>query len=136
MRPALESSRGGSNSGISDGDACRYPNGVGSVRYSNSCSEFWGDAMTAEGLIIIVIVGVIAGWLAGQIVRGTGYGLINDLVIGVIGAFIGGWLLPRLGIYLGSGIISAIINATIGAIVLLLILRLVRGGGSWRGRRW
>ena len=92
--------------------------------------------MSSESLIVIVLVGVIAGWLAGQIVRGTGYGLINDLVIGVIGAFIGGWLLPRLGIYLGSGIIAAIINATIGAIVLLVILRLVRGGGRWRGRRW
>ena len=52
--------------------------------------------MSSEGLLVIVIVGVIAGWLAGQIVSGTGYGLINDLVIGVIGAFIGGWLLPRL----------------------------------------
>jgi uncharacterized membrane protein YeaQ/YmgE (transglycosylase-associated protein family) len=92
--------------------------------------------MSSESLIIIVVVGIIAGWLAGQIVRGTGYGLINDLVIGVIGAFIGGWLLPKLGIYLGSGIISAIINATIGAILLLLILRLVRGGGRWRGGRW
>ena len=67
--------------------------------------------MSSESLIVIVLVGVIAAWLAGQIVRGTGYGIINDLVIGVIGAFIGGWLLPRLGIYLGSGIIAAIIDA-------------------------
>ncbi len=90
-----------------------------------------------EGLLIIIVVGVIAGWLAGQIVRGTGYGLINDLVIGVIGAFIGGWLLPQLGIHLGAGVIAAIVNATIGAVLLLVILRLVRGGGRWGGAsRW
>jgi uncharacterized membrane protein YeaQ/YmgE (transglycosylase-associated protein family) len=94
-------------------------------------------AVSSESLLVILVVGVIAGWLAGQIVRGTGYGMINDLVIGVIGAFIGGWILPRLGIQLGAGIIAAIIDATIGAIILLLILRLVRGGGRWRGgRRW
>jgi uncharacterized membrane protein YeaQ/YmgE (transglycosylase-associated protein family) len=92
--------------------------------------------MQSESLIVILAVGLIAGWLAGQIVRGTGYGLINDLVIGVIGAFIGGWLLPRLDINLGGGIIAAIIDATIGAILLLVILRFVRGGGRWGGSRW
>jgi uncharacterized membrane protein YeaQ/YmgE (transglycosylase-associated protein family) len=95
--------------------------------------------MSSESLIVILAVGVIAGWLAGQIVRGTGYGLINDLIIGVIGAFIGGWLLPQLGIHLGAGIIGAIVNATIGALLLLLVLRLVRGGGRWGsggGSRW
>ena len=91
--------------------------------------------MSGESLLIIVIVGVIAGWLAGQLVRGAGFGLIGDLIIGVVGAFIGGWLLPRLGIHLGVGIISAIANATIGAVVLLLLVRLVRGGTSW-GRRY
>jgi uncharacterized membrane protein YeaQ/YmgE (transglycosylase-associated protein family) len=91
--------------------------------------------MQSESLIVILAVGLIAGWLAGQIVRGTGYGLINDLVIGVIGAFIGGWLLPRLDINLGGGIIAAIIDATIGAILLLVILRFVRGRGRW-GSRW
>jgi uncharacterized membrane protein YeaQ/YmgE (transglycosylase-associated protein family) len=97
------------------------------------------DAMSSEGLLIIVIVGVIAGWLAGQIVQGTGFGIINDLIIGIIGAFIGGWLLPRLGIHLGVGIVAAIINATVGALLLLFVLRLVRGGGRWRGgerSRW
>ena len=73
--------------------------------------------------------------VAGQLVRGTGYGLINDLVIGVIGAFIGGWLLPQLNIHLGAGMIAAIINATIGAVLLLVVLRFVRGGGRW-GSRW
>jgi uncharacterized membrane protein YeaQ/YmgE (transglycosylase-associated protein family) len=91
--------------------------------------------MSGESLLVILIVGVVAGWLAGQIVRGAGFGLIGDLLIGIVGAFIGSWLLPRIGIHLGAGIIRAIINATIGAIVLLLLIRLVRGGSSW-GRRW
>jgi len=95
--------------------------------------------MSSESLLIILLVGLVAGWLAGQIVQGTGFGLIGDLVIGVVGAFIGGWLLPQLDIHLGSGIISAIIDATIGAVMLLLIVRLVRGGNGWRarlGRGW
>jgi uncharacterized membrane protein YeaQ/YmgE (transglycosylase-associated protein family) len=90
--------------------------------------------MSNESLLIILGVGLIAGWLAGQIVQGTGFGIIGDLIIGIVGAFIGSWLLPQLGIHLGSGIIAAIINATIGALILLLIIRLVRGGGAWRGR--
>ena len=65
-----------------------------------------------ESLLAILAVGLIAGWLAGKIVRGVGFGLIGDLVIGVIGAFIGDWLLPRIGIHLGTGIISAVANAT------------------------
>jgi uncharacterized membrane protein YeaQ/YmgE (transglycosylase-associated protein family) len=98
--------------------------------------------MSGESLLIIVVVGLIAGWLAGQIVRGAGFGVVGDAIIGIIGAFIGTWLLPHLGIHLGSGIVAAIINATIGALILLLIIRLVRGGGGWRGnwgswgRRW
>src|ERR1700690_3936426 len=87
--------------------------------------------LSSESLLIILLVGLAAGWLAGQIVQGTGFGLIGDMVIGIIGAFIGDWLMPRLGVHLGFGIISAIINATVGAIVLLLIIRLVRGGGRW-----
>jgi uncharacterized membrane protein YeaQ/YmgE (transglycosylase-associated protein family) len=83
---------------------------------------------------------LVAGYLAGQIVRGTGFGVFGDLVVGIIGAFIGGWLLPRLGVHLGVGIIAAIFDAAIGAILLLLVVRLIRGGGSWEssgwGRRW
>jgi uncharacterized membrane protein YeaQ/YmgE (transglycosylase-associated protein family) len=95
--------------------------------------------MSSESLLIILVVGLIAGWLAGQVVRGTGFGLIGDLVIGVAGAFVGDWLLPQLGIHLGSGTISAILDATVGALILLLIMRLVRGGNGWRarlGRGW
>jgi uncharacterized membrane protein YeaQ/YmgE (transglycosylase-associated protein family) len=90
--------------------------------------------MSGESLLIIFLVGLVAGWLAGQIIQGTGFGFIGDLVIGVVGAFIGGWLLPQLGIRLGSGIISAIIDATLGALLLLLIMRLVGGGNGWRAR--
>jgi uncharacterized membrane protein YeaQ/YmgE (transglycosylase-associated protein family) len=87
--------------------------------------------LSNESLLVIIFVGIVAGWLAGLIIQGTGFGLIGDLVIGVVGAFIGDWMLPRLGIHLGFGLISAIINATIGAIVLLLIIRLVRGRRRW-----
>jgi uncharacterized membrane protein YeaQ/YmgE (transglycosylase-associated protein family) len=95
--------------------------------------------MSSESLLIVLLVGLVAGWLAGKIVQGTGFGFIGDLAIGVVGAFIGSWLLPQLGIRLGSGIGSSIVDATIGALILLLIIRLVRGGNGWRarlGRRW
>src|ERR1700683_4969343 len=89
--------------------------------------------LSNESLLFIVLVGLVAGWLAGTIVRGAGFGLIGDLIIGVIGAFIGDCLLPQLHINLGTGIISAIINATIGAVLLLLVVRLVRGFGGFGG---
>ncbi len=87
--------------------------------------------MSAETLLIILFVGLVAGWLAGQIVQGTGFGLVADIAIGIVGAFIGSWLLPQLGIHLGAGIISAIIGATVGALLLLVILRLVYRRGRW-----
>lgn len=95
--------------------------------------------LSNESLLVALLVGIAAGWLAGLVVRGGGFGLIGDLIIGVIGAFIGDWLLPRLNIHLGTGIVALIVNATIGAIVLLLIVRLVSGGGRFRRfgrRRW
>jgi uncharacterized membrane protein YeaQ/YmgE (transglycosylase-associated protein family) len=82
--------------------------------------------MTLEGLIVFLLVGLIAGWLASQFVRGGGFGLVGDLIVGVVGAFIGGWLLPRIGVNIGGGIISEIITAVIGAVILLVILRLVK----------
>ena len=87
--------------------------------------------LSGESILIILLVGAIAGWLAGQIVQGTGFGLVGDILIGIVGAFIGSWLLPQLGIALGVGLIAAIVNATIGAIVLLVIIRLVKRGGRW-----
>jgi uncharacterized membrane protein YeaQ/YmgE (transglycosylase-associated protein family) len=92
--------------------------------------------MSSESLLVILIVGVIAGWLAGQIMRGTGFGLLGDLVIGIIGAFVGSWLLPRLGIHLGAGMVAAIVNATIGAVLLLFVLGLFGGRSSWGGWGW
>ena len=93
--------------------------------------------LSNESLIAIILVGVIAGWLAGNIVSGGGYGLIGDLIVGVIGAFIGDRLVPRFGIHLGTGMVALVVNATLGAIVLLIILRLITGvgGGGFR-RRW
>jgi uncharacterized membrane protein YeaQ/YmgE (transglycosylase-associated protein family) len=87
--------------------------------------------MSAEGLLIVLLVGLVAGWLAGQIVRGTGFGLVADIGIGIVGALIGSWFLPHLGIHLGSGIVPAIVGATVGAILLLLILRLIYRRGRW-----
>jgi uncharacterized membrane protein YeaQ/YmgE (transglycosylase-associated protein family) len=88
--------------------------------------------ISSESLVIIIIVGVVSGWLAGLVMKGTGFGIFGDLIIGIIGAFVGSWLLPQLHIHLGSGILSAIINATIGAILVLFILGILRRGASAR----
>ena len=72
--------------------------------------------MSNESLLVILLVGLVAGWLAGQIMQGGGFGILGDLVIGILGAFIGDWLLPQVGLHLGSGIVPAIIDATIGAL--------------------
>ena len=87
--------------------------------------------LSGESLIAILFVGLVAGWLAGKIVRGTGFGIIGDIVVGILGAFIASWLFPRLGIHLGVGIVSEIIFSAIGAILLLLIVRLIRTGGRF-----
>jgi uncharacterized membrane protein YeaQ/YmgE (transglycosylase-associated protein family) len=82
--------------------------------------------MELEAILIILIIGAVAGWLAGQIVRGMGFGLIGNIVVGIVGAFVAGWLLPRIGIVIGGGTVGSIINATIGAVVLLVIIGLIR----------
>ncbi|HEV7546819.1 MAG TPA: GlsB/YeaQ/YmgE family stress response membrane protein [Reyranella sp.] len=83
--------------------------------------------MSTESILVILFVGIVAGWLAGKVVRGAGFGLLGDLVIGIVGAFIATLLFPRLGIHLGSGIVSEIIFSALGAIILLLIVGLIRG---------
>jgi uncharacterized membrane protein YeaQ/YmgE (transglycosylase-associated protein family) len=83
--------------------------------------------LSGESIIVILFVGLIAGWLAGKVVRGAGFGIIGDIVIGIAGAFVSSYLFPRLGFHLGTGLVSEIIYSAIGAIVLLLIVRLVRG---------
>lgn len=82
--------------------------------------------MGIESLIVFLIIGAIAGWLAGVIVQGFGFGLIGNIIVGIVGAFIAGWLLPRVGLAFGGGILAAIIHAVIGAVILLLIIRLVK----------
>ncbi|ANP46638.1 GlsB/YeaQ/YmgE family stress response membrane protein [Candidatus Viadribacter manganicus] len=82
--------------------------------------------MAVETILIWILVGAVAGWLAGLIVRGVGFGLIGNIVIGIIGAFLGGWLFGTLGIALGAGIINTIFTAFIGAVVLLLIVRVIK----------
>ena len=82
--------------------------------------------MDIESLIVLLLVGLVAGWLAGQFVKGGGFGLIGDIIVGIVGALVAGWLFPQLGISLGDGILGTIISATIGAVILLVIIRLVR----------
>lgn len=82
--------------------------------------------MTVESLLIFLIVGAVAGWLAGQIVKGHGFGLVGNIVVGIVGAFLAGFLLPRVGLVIGGGMIAAIINAMIGAIVLLVLIGLLK----------
>ncbi|WP_192252094.1 GlsB/YeaQ/YmgE family stress response membrane protein [Mesorhizobium silamurunense] len=82
--------------------------------------------MGIESLLVFIIIGAIAGWLAGLIVSGFGFGLIGNIIVGIIGAFIAGWLFPRLGFAIGGGILASIIHATIGAIILLLVVRVLK----------
>ncbi|MEC5408747.1 GlsB/YeaQ/YmgE family stress response membrane protein [Paraburkholderia sp. MPAMCS5] len=81
-----------------------------------------------HGIIAWIIIGAIAGWLAGVLVKGGGFGLIVDIIVGIVGAFIGGWLAGVLHISLGGGWIGSIITAVIGAVILLFIIRLIRRG--------
>ncbi|HLK80112.1 MAG TPA: GlsB/YeaQ/YmgE family stress response membrane protein [Xanthobacteraceae bacterium] len=84
--------------------------------------------MTMESLIVTLVIGAIAGWLAARVLKKTGFGLIGDIIVGVIGGYIGTWLwdvlhLPPIG---GPWVVSAIVTSTVGAIVLLVLLRLIR----------
>ena len=72
-----------------------------------------------------ILIGIAAGWLAGQLLRGGGYGLVGDLIVGVIGALLGGWLFGLAGIA-AAGLIGQLVVATLGAIVLILLLRLIK----------
>ena len=81
---------------------------------------------TPESILVWLIIGAVAGWLAGVIMKGYGFGLVGDIAVGILGAVVAGFLFPRLGLNLGAGIVGAIISATIGAVILLFIARLVR----------
>lgn len=82
--------------------------------------------MDAHGIIVWLIIGAIAGWLGGTILKGGGFGLLGNIIVGIIGALIGGWLAGVLGVSIGSGLIASIIMATIGAIILILLLRVLK----------
>ena len=79
-----------------------------------------------ESVLAWLIVGAIAGWIAGLVVKGGGFGLVGNIVIGIVGAVVAGWLLPQLGLALGTGIVRAIINAAIGGIIVLVLIALIR----------
>jgi uncharacterized membrane protein YeaQ/YmgE (transglycosylase-associated protein family) len=98
-------------------DARRYPASGNGVRKNGG---------TAVGIIVWLIIGAIAGWLAGLIVKGAGFGLVGNIVIGIIGAVVAGWLLPQLGVRLGAGLVGEIIDAAIGGVIVLVILSFIR----------
>ncbi|AOY90685.1 hypothetical protein BKK79_01755 [Cupriavidus sp. USMAA2-4] len=79
-----------------------------------------------HGLIAWLVIGAVAGWLAGVLVKGGGFGLLVDILVGIVGAIVGGWLAGLLGISFGGGMIGSIITAVIGAVVLLFLLRLIK----------
>jgi uncharacterized membrane protein YeaQ/YmgE (transglycosylase-associated protein family) len=84
--------------------------------------------MDLVGLLITLLIGAAAGWLAGVLVEGAGFGLLWNIIIGIAGAFIAGWLFPRLGFRLtiAGGIVGVIVTATLGAVVLLLVVNLIQ----------
>ena len=75
--------------------------------------------MGIESLLVLLVVGAVAGWLAGQIMKGYGFGLIGNIIVGIVGAFVAGLIFPVIGVSLGSGIVASIIHSTIGAVILL-----------------
>jgi len=79
-----------------------------------------------NNIIILLVVGAIAGWLAGNVMRGGGFGLVGDIVVGIVGAFLGAWIFSSLGVSAGGGILGLLITAFVGAVVLLLLIRLIK----------
>jgi len=82
--------------------------------------------MSLQAFLIICLIGGIAGWLAGVIMKGRGFGILGNIIIGILGAFVGSWVLGMLGISIGGGIVAAIINALIGALIILFLISLVK----------
>ncbi len=79
-----------------------------------------------ETLIVYLVVGLVAGFLASKVVRGGGLGMIGDIVVGLVGGVIGGWLSGRFGVFSGAGILGSIVTAFVGAVILLVIVRLLK----------
>jgi uncharacterized membrane protein YeaQ/YmgE (transglycosylase-associated protein family) len=84
--------------------------------------------MGIETLLVLLVVGAVAGWLAGLIVSGYGFGLVGNIVVGILGAFIASLVLPRIGLGIGGGIFTSIVHATVGAVILLFVLKLLKRG--------
>lgn len=82
--------------------------------------------MTLESLLIFLLIGAVAGWLAGVLVKGYGFGIVGNIVVGIVGAFIAGLIFPALNISLGGGILGSIVHATLGAVILLLVIRVFK----------
>ena len=82
--------------------------------------------MGIESLIIFLLIGAVAGWLAGRLMKGRGFGFIGNVVVGIVGAFVAGFILPGVGISIGGGIVGSIIHATIGAVILLFLIGLIK----------
>lgn len=96
---------------------------------SRSCRRFslqFIATLTGMNVLWFLLVGVIAGWLAGVLVKGGGFGLIGDLVVGIIGALVGGLLFGGLGSFVGGGVLGSVVVATLGAVLLLLVLRVIK----------
>ena len=82
--------------------------------------------MAGHGIIFWLIIGAVAGWLAGVLMKGGGFGLIGDIIVGIVGAVVGGWLAGMIGLHIGSGLLSSLITATAGAVLLIFILRMFK----------
>ena len=82
--------------------------------------------MTLEGLLIICLIGGIAGWLAALVMKGRGLGILGNIVVGIVGAFVGSWVLAQLGIVIAGGFVGSIINAFIGALIVLFLIGLIK----------
>lgn len=82
--------------------------------------------MSLQSLIVILLIGAVAGWLAGVLMRGRGFGILGNIVVGIVGALCASWLLPMVGISIGGGILGSIIHATIGAVILLFVIGLIK----------
>lgn len=78
------------------------------------------------GLLAWLVVGLIAGWLAGLVMKGGGYGVLVDILLGILGGFLGGWIFGKLGIWSGSGMIGSTIVAFVGAVILVWITRVLK----------
>ena len=82
--------------------------------------------MSLLSILIWIVVGAVAGWLAGLVMRGAGFGLVGNIIVGIIGAVVAGFLLPRIGIAIGGNIVAQILNAFIGAVIVLFVIGLIR----------